>query len=314
MSALSCPQCGGRSRCACLTPRDAAGTYQGETRGEFDQEWVRPYLPAQDALPDDGADGATVTWVIPRVPREADLPPEPGGTLPPVVMTQAHRRGREAPKRRRAVHLAAALAGLAGSAAIAGAYAFSQSSDTTDVAGPPPASRLEVLDGGEEPSASPTASQADITPPATVERTATAPGHDAVGTSATGSAPASPSGSASAPVQASDPASPPFTSPGASDASLPVPGQGAPSATTAAPTPETSAPGRTLRRQDRGPDVVELQQRLRQLGLWPHPLRGHFNRHLQDAVQRFQAEHGISDDSPGVYGPATRHQLESMTS
>ncbi|MBX9427137.1 peptidoglycan-binding protein [Streptomyces lateritius] len=215
MSALL-PQCGGRSRCACLTPREAAGTYQGETRGEFDQEWVRPYLPAQDAVPD----GTTETWVIPRVPREAELPPEPGGTLPPVVMTQAYRRGREAPKRRRAVHLTAALAALAGSAAIAGAYAFSQGSDPNDMAGPQPASGLEVLDGGQEPLVSPPGSQAN----------------------------------------------------------------------------------------------TELQQRLRQLGLWPHPLRGHFNRHLQDAVQRFQAEHGISDDSPGVYGPATRHQLESMTS
>jgi hypothetical protein len=312
VSALSCPQCGGRSPCACLTPREAAGTYQGETRGEFDQEWVRPYLPAQDAVPDDVSAGTTVTWVIPRVPREADLPPEPGATLPPVVMTRAHRRGREAPKGRRAVHLTAALAALAGAAAIAGAYAFSQGSDTTDTTGPPPASRLEVLDGGEEPSASPTGSQA--TPPAAVERTATTPGHDAEGTSATGSAPPSPSGSASAPVPASDPASPPVTSPGTSDAPLPVPGHGAPSATTAAPTPATSAPGRTLRRQDRGPDVVELQERLSRLGMWPHPLRGHFNRHLQDAVQRFQAEHGISEDSPGVYGPATRRRLESMTS
>ncbi|MGW7434132.1 peptidoglycan-binding domain-containing protein [Streptomyces sp. NPDC054861] len=69
-----------------------------------------------------------------------------------------------------------------------------------------------------------------------------------------------------------------------------------------------------MRRHDRGPEVAELQGRLGRLGRWPFPQRDHFNRHLYDAVQRFQADHGIVDDAPGVYGPATRRQLEAMTS
>ncbi|WP_329493935.1 heparin lyase I family protein [Kitasatospora herbaricolor] len=80
---------------------------------------------------------------------------------------------------------------------------------------------------------------------------------------------------------------------------------GGPSAT------PTAAP--TLRRHDTGPEVVELQNRLAQIGSWDYPQHGTYGRNLQTAVQQFQQKQGVRDDQPGVYGPATRRILEAMT-
>ncbi|QEV43824.1 peptidoglycan-binding protein [Streptomyces vinaceus] len=80
----------------------------------------------------------------------------------------------------------------------------------------------------------------------------------------------------------------------------------------ASPTAPADEP--TLRRHDSGPQVVDLQRRLAQLGLWTLPQRGRFDQHLDEAVQWFQAKYGVRGDPPGVYGPATRRRLESLTS
>ncbi|WP_443077117.1 peptidoglycan-binding domain-containing protein [Streptomyces sp. SP18CS02] len=275
-------------------------TRPGEVAAEFDQEWVRPYLTIHEGVPGDGRTATTtVTWVIPRVVQEPHLSPGAEDTLPPVAMTRAsHRRPHRARKPRRALQLTAALATLAGSAAIAGAYTFSRGSDTTEVMERPPASRLEVLDPGEDSAGSPSPDHARGTPPGTPGRTTPTPGYDLVGTSSSASASASR----------------PAASTGTGAATAPSPAQGSPDTTTTSPAPATSAQGPTLRRHDRGPEVVELQQRFTQIGLWPYPQRGHYNRHLYDAVQRFQTDHGVRGDTPGVYGPATRRLLESMTS
>ncbi|MFG2131634.1 peptidoglycan-binding protein [Streptomyces sp. NPDC048751] len=68
-----------------------------------------------------------------------------------------------------------------------------------------------------------------------------------------------------------------------------------------------------LRRGDRGPEVSELQQRLRQLFLYNDDIDGTYGAELESAVRNYQWSRGIQDDELGVYGPATRAALESET-
>lgn len=137
----------------------------------------------------------------------------------------------------------------------------------------------------EAPSASPSAS---------------ASASDSPSASASGSP--SPSASSSAP-SASATAEPSAT-PSAAESSAPA----------AAPEPEEpvdTAP--VLRRGDGGPEVVELQQRLRQVWLYQGDLNGRYTHRVEDAVRHYQWSRGI-DEELGVYGPQTRSRLESETS
>ncbi|MCG0063580.1 peptidoglycan-binding protein [Streptomyces tricolor] len=68
-----------------------------------------------------------------------------------------------------------------------------------------------------------------------------------------------------------------------------------------------------LRRGDTGPEVTELQQRLRQLHLYGDRPDGIFSRPVEDAVRTYQRARGITGDALGTYGPATRRSLESET-
>jgi peptidoglycan hydrolase-like protein with peptidoglycan-binding domain len=69
-----------------------------------------------------------------------------------------------------------------------------------------------------------------------------------------------------------------------------------------------------LRRGDQGPQVTELQERLRQLNLYADQVDGVFTRPVEDAVRTYQLARGITSDPYGEYGPATRQRLESETS
>ncbi|EGX54512.1 hypothetical protein SZN_37591 [Streptomyces zinciresistens K42] len=68
-----------------------------------------------------------------------------------------------------------------------------------------------------------------------------------------------------------------------------------------------------LGRGDRGPDVVELELRLTQLGLYGRQPRGTYNEGVEDAVMRYQWTRGIRPDDYGVYDAETRQRLESET-
>jgi lipoprotein-anchoring transpeptidase ErfK/SrfK len=82
--------------------------------------------------------------------------------------------------------------------------------------------------------------------------------------------------------------------------------------TTAAPTTTTTVPGPpTYRSGDRGPEVADLQQRLRDLNFWVPAADGHFGSLTQQAVMAFQKHAGLSRD--GVAGPATLAALESAS-
>ena len=72
--------------------------------------------------------------------------------------------------------------------------------------------------------------------------------------------------------------------------------------------PEPSEPADTapvLRRGDQGPQVVELQQRLRQVWLYQGDADGRYSHRVEDAVRRHQWHGGINGEL-GVYRPRTR--------
>ncbi|KUO04217.1 peptidoglycan-binding protein [Streptomyces caeruleatus] len=92
----------------------------------------------------------------------------------------------------------------------------------------------------------------------------------------------------------------------------------APSPTDAAGAQEESAAARdpappTLRRGDRGSEVVELELRLTQLGLYTREAGGSYNEGVEDAVSRYQWARGVQPEEYGVYDLATRERLESET-
>ncbi|MFE5890081.1 peptidoglycan-binding protein [Streptomyces sp. NPDC056462] len=136
----------------------------------------------------------------------------------------------------------------------------------------------------------------------------------------------SPEGQSAATATAS-PASSPTSSPGTPQAGSPAsptdssttptapPSGGGAGVGTAAPeptTPEGQPP--VLRLGDQGPEVTELQQRLRQLGLYSGDTDGDYDRGVEGSVRTYQLTRVILSDESGVYGKATRAALESETS
>ncbi|MER6386859.1 peptidoglycan-binding protein [Streptomyces sp. NPDC001523] len=300
-----CPRCGDLPRCACVAAHDTTAAGRTGAPARFDQEWVRPYLSLHEPARGDGPT-ATTSWVVPQVAGESEPPAGSEVFGPPVVMvrTGGH-RARRLERRRRPLPITAALATLIGSAAIAGTYALVRGHDTRDVAAPPPASRLDVVDEDETQDATPDQTPERPGPPGSVpsggQRNTPAAGRGlpATAPSTAASAPAAPK------ARTTDPSS--ATSNG------PRPDDG-PGSTPPSSTPVTPVEGPTLRRHDTGAEVVDLQRRLARIGSWDMRQRGRYDRHLQDEIARFQAAHGIHGDPPGVYGPTTRRLLESLTS
>ncbi|WP_275309409.1 peptidoglycan-binding domain-containing protein [Streptomyces yunnanensis] len=68
-----------------------------------------------------------------------------------------------------------------------------------------------------------------------------------------------------------------------------------------------------LREGSSGPEVLELQGRLRQLAFYTGAVDGRYGAEVRDAVARYQQTYGVHDDPDGVYGAATRASLEART-
>ncbi|MFG3337967.1 peptidoglycan-binding protein [Streptomyces tendae] len=181
------------------------------------------------------------------------------------------------------------------------------------------ASGLFSYDTPSRDGALPDEVRASVPDPSTSEAPPSA-GPSTTAASPTPSASASPSESASPSAEPSTSASP---SPSASSAS-PTPSRSAePTQSTSAPTEEAPQEseeddgdpggGPTLRRGDQGPEVVELQQRLKEKWMYWGDLNGNYNRQVEDAVRQYQWESRIHTDGAGVYGPETRRRLESET-
>ncbi|WP_405634984.1 peptidoglycan-binding protein [Streptomyces sp. NBC_01178] len=213
------------------------------------------------------------------------------------------------PRRRRpftAVAAGAAVAAVVvGTAAFAGGL-FGGSEDRTDEA--LPEITTSVPDAEDEPAASvaPSPSQsASAAPSRTPSASATPSASPSASASATKTPKSTPT--ASAPVSAS---------PGPGGSPAPGPGDGAPAPTPTADPPPAGIAATTLRPGDRGPQVVELQNRLRQIGAWLYsgPSDGHYTDRVAYSVAFYQSYQGVQGDPTGVYGPHTRSLLEAQTS
>ncbi|MET9908393.1 peptidoglycan-binding domain-containing protein [Streptomyces sp. NPDC006476] len=95
----------------------------------------------------------------------------------------------------------------------------------------------------------------------------------------------------------------------------PAPTDGTPSATASATPSPSASSGQppVLRLGDTGPEVVELQLRLRQVGLYSQDADGVYDSDVQSAVRSYQFTRLVLQDESGVYGRATRASLESET-
>ncbi|WP_432175353.1 peptidoglycan-binding domain-containing protein [Streptomyces sp. Tue6028] len=205
--------------------------------------------------------------------------------------------GRPRRRRRTAVLVAAAATVTVAAAAGFASGLFSYDTPARDAALPEDV-RASVPDSSSE--------AASVPPSASASAATRAP---SASVSASPSTSPSPSASESAPESSASP------SPSRSTAG-PTQSSGTAGTTASAQPPGDTSEGigaTTLRRGDRGPEVTELQLRLRQLGLYQGGPDGRFGRHVEDAVRRYQWARGISGDEMGVYGRFTRASLESET-
>ena len=113
-------------------------------------------------------------------------------------------------------------------------------------------------------------------------------------------------------------------SPTASSSPSATASRSAPASHTPTPTASTSAssatgrqgnstPTTVLQRGDEGPEVTELQLRLTESKFYSGPDNGIFDKQVQASVRTYQVARGITSDTLGVYGAATRARLESET-
>ncbi|MFD5483371.1 peptidoglycan-binding domain-containing protein [Streptomyces hawaiiensis] len=213
--------------------------------------------------------------------------------MPEVAEPGARRSGR----RRRTLLIAAAGACVAVVAAAGYASGlFSYESPTRDTALPDDI-RASVPDVPSSSAAStPPQGSASAAPPAP----AAPPSPSRTGSPSASPSPSAPSASAS-PSQS------------------PSPSASRPSATATGPGQAPADNGRqktgptVLRLGDRGPEVTELQARLRQLYLYDDDTDGTFDDRLEEAVRTYQWSRGIQVDDLGVYDRETRAKLESET-
>ncbi|MEU6367148.1 peptidoglycan-binding protein [Streptomyces sp. NPDC046931] len=231
------------------------------------------------AVPDANG-GADETVQLGAVP-DAPLGPEPPDGEPP-----RRRRRAVLPAAGGAVVAVAAAAGFAG-----GLFSYHPPQRDTAL---PDAIRASVPEG---PSPGGTSGAASTTSaPATATRTTPPPSTSPSSSASTSSASATPSVSAT-PSRTTTAQATPSVSPSPDSGSR-----------------RNRAQTQVLRQGDEGPEVEELQLRLRELNLYVGPVDGVYDDQVENSVRTYQLARGVTQDDPGVYGPATRAALESETS
>ncbi|MEH0576350.1 peptidoglycan-binding protein [Streptomyces sp. B21-108] len=305
-----CPLCGaprsadGTPGCACARlASDAhrtARTTEAAAAEDFDPVRIRPFVMLGDDDQDPQQDGpgpeTTAAPTVTTSPEPVELPPSEEPEEPEEFKEfkefdkGAEGGGSEArpdtsdgprPNRRR-LHLLALAGALAAAVTAAGLAAVllykapeRDGSSAEGVRVPVP----EVTSEAASP-ARPSSAQASRTQPSSP--------------TASGSpSPASPT--PEAPTRSAVPPSAPST--GTASAS--------PSATVSTPL--------VLRLGDSGPQVVELQLRLRQIGYYGGEADGEYGRQVESSVRTYQLTRAVLKDESGVYGAATRASLEAET-
>ncbi|WP_330267273.1 peptidoglycan-binding domain-containing protein [Streptomyces griseorubiginosus] len=312
-----CPECGAprgadnTPSCGC-TRRAADAlretrTAEAAAAEDFDPLRIRPYVDLDDEttpVPQVPATEETMPLrPVPPVPaphgtralpadlslfQATDPPAAPDAPTPDTPAADHPRRSR-----RPTVLLAAAGAVVAVVAAAGFASGlFAYESPSRDAAAPQDV-RPAVPDATTTPaSASPSRTTESVRPPA---------------------APPSPTASTSASASPSPSVSSASPSPSRSTAPAATPTASAATDSAAESDAAREAAPPVLRRGSEGPEVVELELRLTQLGLYTRKASGHYNEGVEDAVSRYQWARGVQPTEYGVYDLVTRQRLESET-
>ncbi|POX64210.1 peptidoglycan-binding protein [Streptomyces sp. Ru62] len=258
-------------------------------------EMARPQQPpaplAETARPPQPPAPPAETALPPQPPAETAAQPHPPAPLGAAAEPDAPTDDLEAgPPRRRSRRTVLLAAGGAGAAvvAVAGFALFSYRAPARDQV------VQEVRESIPGTTTRAPSSAPAPAPPVTPRPPLSSPSATADPSPSRGSAPPSPTATASASASRAAASPTPSTTP-----------SGTPGTTPAAPP--------VLRRGDTGPEVTELQQRLRQLNLYGDQVNGTFTRPVEDAVRNYQLARGITGDDLGTYGAATRRSLESET-
>ncbi|MBB6075317.1 peptidoglycan-binding protein [Streptomyces paradoxus] len=254
-------------------------------------------MPLRPVGPDTAVVLPTPLTPAPTEPSVTDLRMFDGTVRTPLGASEGGRSGARRPRRRSTLLLAAAGACVAVVAAAGFASGlFSYESPSRDTALPDDI-RASVPDA-------PSSSAASTPPKGSASAAPPAPAAPRPSPSRTASPSASPSPSASASASPSQSPSPSASQPSASATG---PGQSSPDNSR-----QNKGPA-VLRLGDNGPEVTELQLRLRQLHLYDDDTDGSFDDRLEDAVRTYQWSRGIQVDDLGVYDRETRAKLESET-
>ncbi|MFF4346417.1 peptidoglycan-binding protein [Streptomyces sp. NPDC001530] len=320
-----CPECAaprapdGTPSCACTQRasdalRDAR-TAEAAAAEDFDPLRIRPYVElgtegSAEGSVGDGASGGADNGGAPTM-RLAAVPSEPQPYVadvrlfheqpPPTASAEAGPPAvsDERPRRRRRTAVLGVAGGVVAVVAAAGIASglFSYDAPARDGALPEDV-RASVPDVSSE--------AATVTPSENAPSTAptSAPAVPAPSRSASPSPSASRSSESATPSRSATPTQPQTQTPTTATATGSI-----------EPTRNGSDNRRaqTLRRGDKGPEVTELQLRLRQLSVYTGDDNGKYDDQLEQAVRRYQWARGITADEQGVYGSATRTSLESET-
>ncbi|MFJ7297462.1 peptidoglycan-binding protein [Streptomyces collinus] len=255
-------------------------------------------MPLRPVGPDPAVALPTPLAPAPAEPSVTDLRTFDGTVRTPLGASEDGRSGARRPRRRNTLLLAAAGACVAVVAAAGYASGlFSYESPSRDTALPDDI-RASVPDA-------PSSSAASTPPKGSASAAPPAPAAPRPTPSRTASPSASPS--PSAPSASASPSQSPSPSASQPSASATGPGQTAPDNSR-----QNKGPA-VLRLGDDGPEVTELQLRLRQLRLYDDDTDGSFDDRLEDAVRTYQWSRGIQVDDLGVYDRETRAKLESET-
>ncbi|AZQ39370.1 peptidoglycan-binding protein [Streptomyces cyaneochromogenes] len=292
-----CPECGtpraadGTPACSCThrasEARREARTAEAAAAEDFDPVRIRPFVELgdragtdQEEVPRESRELANAT-VVPASPDRAQAPSDP----PPFLDADARERSR---RRRRTVLITGAgatLAALLTAAFLSGLLTYDRPSRDDSV---PEGIRAPVPNGSAQDGTSP-------------EDRSSGPASASPSRSSTPSPDTTPAGSSPTPTDAATPTAAPSSAGTTPSATAPEP---------------TGAEGRppVLRFGDQGPEVAELQLRLRQIGFYGGDADGDYDRTVEGAVRTYQVTRAVLTDESGVYGTATRASLESETS
>ncbi|MET8767319.1 peptidoglycan-binding domain-containing protein [Streptomyces sp. NPDC004658] len=302
----TCPECGtprgpdNTPSCDCTARASEAlretRTAEAAAAEDFDPLRIRPYVefPVMRPNQEEAPPAPPAGTAPPPPPQEAPASSPPAQAPAPLApaagpdaSTAGTGAGRPSRRSRRTVLLAAGGAGAA-VVAVAGFALFSYQAPARDRA----------------------AQEVRESIPGTTTR---APSSAAAPAPPVASRPPLPSPSATADPSPSRGSASPSPTPTDSASASPTAVSPTPTTTPSGTPRTTPAAAPVLRRGDTGPEVTELQQRLRRLNLYGDQIDGIFTRPVEDAVRTYQLARGIMGDVLGTYGPATRRSLESET-